>query len=210
MKKPVLILCALVSCLLPVQLEARTLRLVMLGDSITAGLGLPLPDTLPVRIEALLKARGHDVVVENAGVSGDTSAGGLARLDWSAGEGTDGVILALGGNDALRALAPDDTQAALDAILARLKARNIPVLLSGMMAPRNLGADYATRFDAVFPALSARYDVVFHPFLLEGVAGNPALNQKDGIHPNADGVKVMADKLLPAFEKLIERARLRP
>jgi acyl-CoA thioesterase-1 len=185
-------------------------RIVMLGDSITAGLGLSAKEALPARLEQALNASGVSVTIENAGVSGDTSAGGLARLDWSVGEATDAVILELGANDALRALDPRETQKALDTILARLAARKIPVLLTGMQAPRNLGADYAGAFDAIYPALAAAHDVVFYPFILDGVAADPALNQRDGIHPNAAGVEAIVARLLPKARELVERVRAAP
>jgi len=179
----------------------------MLGDSITAGLGLPAQDALPAKLEKALKAKGVAVAIENAGVSGDTSAGGLARLDWSVADGTDAVILELGANDALRGSDPKLAQKALDTIITRLTARKIAVLLTGMLAPPNLGADYATAFDPIYPALAATHRVVFYPFILDGVAADPALNQKDGIHPNAAGVDVIVARLLPKAEELIDRAK---
>jgi len=182
-------------------------RIVMLGNSITAGLGLAAKDALPARLEKALNAKGVAVTIENAGVSGDTSAGGLARLDWSVGEGTEAVILELGANDALRGVDPKQTQTALDTILARLAARKIPVLLTGMLAPRNLGADYANAFDPIFPALAAAHGVVFYPFILEGVAADPALNQGDGIHPNAVGVDAIVGRLLPKAQELVDRVK---
>jgi acyl-CoA thioesterase-1 len=183
------------------------IRIVMLGDSITAGLGLPAQDALPAKLEKALKARGQDVAIQNAGVSGDTSSGGLARLDWSVGDGTDAVIIELGANDALRAVDPKLTQKALDAIIARLQQRKIAVLLTGMLAPRNLGADYGKAFDPIYPALAAAHNVVFYPFILDGVAANTALNQGDGIHPNAAGVDVIIERLLPKAEELLGRVR---
>ncbi|HMK80821.1 MAG TPA: arylesterase [Xanthobacteraceae bacterium] len=177
----------------------------MLGDSITAGLGLPAQDTLPAKLEKALKANGHDVTIQNAGVSGDTTAGGLARLDWSVADGTDAVILELGANDALRGNDPKLTRLSLEAIITRLAARRIAVLLTGMLAPRNLGADYASRFDPIYPALAAAHQVVFYPFILDGVATNPALNQGDGIHPNAAGVDAIVTRLLPKAEELVAR-----
>jgi acyl-CoA thioesterase I len=193
-----------------VRAAGRPVRIVMLGDSITAGLGLPAQDTLPVKLEQALKAKGHDVTIQNAGVSGDTSAGGLARLDWSVADGTDAVILELGANDALRGSDPKLAQQSLDAIITRLAARKIAVLLTGMLAPRNLGPDYARAFDPIYPALAAAHDVVFYPFILDGVAANPALNQGDGIHPNAAGVDAIVARLLPKAEQLIGRVRTGP
>ncbi|MBS7537649.1 arylesterase [Ancylobacter lacus] len=180
--------------------RAEPLRLVAFGDSLTAGLGLPAKEAFPARLQAALKARGHDVVIENAGVSGDTTAAGLARLDWSIPDGTQGVILELGANDALRGLDPGLAEKALDEMLARLKARGIPVLLAGMLAPPNMGAAYKQRFDALYPALAAKYGVPLYPFFLDGVAGQGKLNQADGVHPTAAGVDIIVERMLPAVE----------
>jgi acyl-CoA thioesterase-1 len=185
----------------------RPVRIVMLGDSITAGLGLAAQDALPARLEKALKAKGLAVAIESAGVSGDTSAGGLARLDWSVGEGIDAVILELGANDALRGLDPRQTQKNLATIITRLTERKIPVLLTGMLAPRNLGPDYAKSFDPIYPTLAAAHDVVFYPFILDGVAADSALNQGDGIHPNRPGVDIIVERLVPKVEELIGRVR---
>ncbi|WP_248310390.1 arylesterase [Bosea sp. 117] len=182
---------------------AAPVRLVALGDSLTAGLGLSAAQAFPARLQAALKARGHDVLIENAGVSGDTASAGLARLDWSIPDGTQGVILELGANDALRGLDPAIAEKALDDALAHLKARGIPVLLAGMQAPPNLGADYAARFDAIYPRLAAKYGVPLYPFFLEGVAGRLALNQPDGIHPTAAGVDAIVERMLPAIEAFL-------
>ena len=186
----------------------RPVRIVMLGDSIAAGFGLAASDALPARLEQALKAKGLDVTIENAGVSGDTPAGGLARLDWSVAEGTDAVIVELGANDAMRGADPKQTRAALDAIIRRLKERRIAVLLAGMLAPRNLGPDYAAAFDAIYPELAAAHGVLLYPFVLDGVAGEAALNQADGIHPNAAGVDAMVKGLAPKVEELVIRVRL--
>lgn len=183
--------------------RAETLRLVALGDSLTAGYGLPADKSFPVRLQAALKAKGHDVVIANAGVSGDTTSGGLARLDWSVPDGTDGVILELGANDALRGLDPAIPEKALGAIVARLKERGIPVLLAGMRAPPNLGADYAARFDPIYPRLAASYGVPLYPFYLDGVAGNPKLNLPDGIHPTPEGIDVIVARILPTVESFL-------
>lgn len=191
-------------------MAAGSHRLVALGDSLTAGLGVAQGEALPAQLERALRARGHDVAIANAGVSGDTSSGGLARLDWSVPGGTDGVILALGANDALRGIEPSVTRKALDAIMARLGERGIAVLVAGMRAPPNMGADYAERFDAIFPDLARQHDAVLYPFLLEGVAADRSLNQKDGIHPTAQGVARMVEGLLPPAEQLIGRIRKRP
>lgn len=173
-------------------------RIVMLGDSISAGLGLSAKDALPAKLEKALNATGVAATIENAGVSGDTSAGGLARLDWSVGEGTEAVILELGANDALRAVDPKQTQKALDAILTRLGERKIAVLLTGMLAPRNLGAEYAKAFDPIYPALAATHGAVFYPFILDGVAADPTLNQGDGIHPNPEGHRLLFEQVRAA------------
>jgi acyl-CoA thioesterase-1 len=196
---------------LPGVASASALRIVVLGDSLSAGYGLPAAAAFPARLEAALRARGHDVTIVNAGVSGDTTAGGRARIGWSLGDTPppDAVIVALGSNDALRGLEPRETRANLDAILAAVKAAGLPVLLAGAKAPRNFGADYVTDFEAVFPALAARYDALYYPFLLEGVALDPAFNQADGIHPNERGVARMVAGILPLVEKLIDRALAR-
>jgi acyl-CoA thioesterase-1 len=185
----------------------RALRLVMLGDSVTAGYGLSAAAALPAQLERALRARGHAVDVANAGVSGNTASDGLARLDWSVPEGTDAVIVALGGNDALRGVDPAVTRKALQHILRRLMERGIAVLLAGMLAPRNLGEDYARAFDAVFPALAAEEGVPLYPFLLDGVAADPRLNLPDGIHPTAEGVAEIVARMLPVVEDLIGRLR---
>jgi acyl-CoA thioesterase I len=179
----------------------------MLGDSITAGHGLPADASLPARLAAALKAKGEAVTIVNAGVSGDTTAGGLERLDWSVPADSDAVILELGANDALRGLDPKLTQKSLDAILSKLADRHIPVLLAGMRAPPNMGPEYVRQFDAIYPALASTHRVVFYPFILDGVAADPKLNQGDGIHPNAAGVDVIVARILPQVETLIARAR---
>jgi acyl-CoA thioesterase-1 len=191
----------------PAVASARPVKIVALGDSLTAGLGLPLQAAFPAKLQAALKAKGIDATVVNAGVSGDTASGGLDRLDWSVPDDADAVIVELGANDALRGLDPALTQKALTAILDKLAARHIPVLLAGMKAPRNLGSDYTGKFDAIFPALAANHPVVFYPFFLEGVAGDPHLNQGDGMHPTAAGVEVIVKSILPQVEELIAGAR---
>lgn len=188
---------------------AEPVRIVALGDSLTAGYGLPEAQAFPTKLQAALKAKGYDVEIVNAGVSGDTAADGLARLDWSVPDGTDGVILELGANDMLRALDPGRTKADLDAILTRLGARKIPVLVTGMLAARNLGSDYTARFDALFPDLAKAHGALLYPFFLDGVATDPALNQADGLHPNARGVDVIVARILPSVEALIAEARTR-
>lgn len=191
----------------PVTAADRPIRLVVLGDSLSAGLGLAVQDSLPAKLERALKAEGHNVAIANAGVSGDTAAGGLARLDWSVPEGTDAVILELGANDAMRGADPKQTRAALDAIVRRLKERRIAVLLAGMLAPRNLGEDYARAFDPIYPELAAAHGLILYPFIAEGVVGDRALNQADGIHPTAAGVDVIVAHMLPKAEELIARVK---
>lgn len=185
---------------------ARTLRVLVLGDSLAAGYGLAASDGFQARMSAALRARGHDVVLIDAAVSGDTTAGGRARLDWALADGADAALVELGGNDGLRALNPASTEANLAAILDRLAARSIPTLLSGMEAPPNLGPDYADAFRAVFTRLGRRDGVLFDPFFLEGVAGDPALNQADRIHPNPAGVDRIVARLVPLMEQLLQRA----
>jgi acyl-CoA thioesterase-1 len=185
----------------------RPVDIVVLGDSLSAGYGLPGNAAFPARLAKALKAKGIDASVANAGVSGDTASGGLGRLDWSVPDGTDAVIVELGANDALRGIDPKVTKTALDGILTRLKQRHIAVLLAGMMAPRNMGADYARDFDAIFPALASAHGVVFYRFFLDGVATDPKLNQEDGMHPNSAGVDVIVARIMPKVEALIARVR---
>lgn len=188
--------------------SAQELRLLMLGDSITAGFGLPRDQALPVRLEAALRAQGRAVRVIDAGVSGDTTAGGRARLAWALAERPDAVIVALGGNDGLRGLDPRATAQNLRAILDGLAARRLPALLTGMLAPPNLGPDYGRDFTAAFAeTASAHPDVLFYPFLLDGVAGDPALNQADRIHPNDRGVDELVRRMLPIVDSLLDRVR---
>jgi acyl-CoA thioesterase-1 len=187
----------------------RPVRIVAFGDSLTAGFGLAASDAFPVRLEAALKARGHAVEVVNAGVSGDTTAGGLARLDWAVPDGTDAVVLELGANDALQGRDPAQARANLDAIVGRLKAKGTEVLITGMRAPRNLGESYAARFDPIFAELAAKYDTLLYAFFLDGVALDPALNLGDGIHPNAKGVEVIVERMLPQAEALVRRVEAR-
>ncbi|NGM35840.1 arylesterase [Methylobacterium sp. DB0501] len=187
--------------------RARPLNLVALGDSLMAGYGLPAAAAFPMQLEAALKARGHAVTVANAGVSGDTATGGLDRVDWSVPDGTDGVILELGANDMLRGVDPAVTEKALDAIIARLKARGIPVMLAGMRAPPNLGPDYGKRFDAIYPRLAARYGLILYPFFLDGIAGDRGLNLADGLHPTKDGVARIVSGILPSVEDFLARLR---
>ncbi|MCY4451440.1 MAG: arylesterase [Immundisolibacterales bacterium] len=182
------------------------LRILMLGDSLTAGYGLASHEALPARVEAALRALGLDARVINAGVSGDTTSGGLARIDWALADDPHAVVVALGANDGLRAIDPAVTRSNLDRLLAVLSGRRLPVLLAGMLAPPNLGPDYGARFDPVYPDLAARHGALLYPFLLEGVATVTALNQADGLHPNAAGVEVIAERMLPAVLCLVSRA----
>jgi acyl-CoA thioesterase-1 len=179
-------------------------RLLVLGDSLVAGYGLPKNQAFPARLEAALRAEGMNVAVIDAGVSGDTSAGGLARLDWAIGNPPPNfAIVELGANDGLRGLSPAAMEANLDAILTRLKARGIPVLLAGMRAPPNLGRDYAAEYEPVFARLAQKHGAILYPFFLDGVATDAALNQGDGLHPNARGVDVIVARILPYVKKLI-------
>jgi acyl-CoA thioesterase-1 len=187
--------------------SANAPKIFILGDSLTAGWGVENGESLPAQLEARLKARGHKVRVVNGGVSGDTTAGGKARIGWALKDKPDAVIVALGGNDALRGISPQATRRNLDAILTRVKQAGLPVLLAGYMSPRNLGPEYIAEFEAVYPELAKKHDVLFYPFILDGVAMDPALNQGDGIHPNAKGVARMVDGLVPIVEKLIARIK---
>ncbi len=179
---------------------------VAFGDSLTAGYGVGPGESFPEQLEAALQARGHDVTVANAGVSGDTASDGLARLEWSVPADADIVIVELGANDALRGLDPAVTRRALSAILAKLKERGHTVLLAGMLAPRNLGDRYAAEFDRMYPELAARFSVPLYPFFLEGVAGNSRLNQGDGLHPTGAGLARIVEAILPNVEKLVKAA----
>ena len=205
-KVAALVLLALLAAGLRAESQAGPFRLLVLGDSLSAGSGLPARAALPVRLEAALRGLGLEVDVINAGVSGDTSAGGLARLEWALADEPDAVIVALGANDALRALDPALTRENLDRLVGVLVERGLPVLIAGMLAPRNLGADYVARFDAIYPELSIRHGALLYPFLLEGVASVAALNQDDGIHPNAAGVDEIVARILPSVRCLLGRS----
>ncbi len=183
--------------------RAEPFKIVGFGDSLMAGFGLGPDEGFTDKLQAALRAKGHDVTVANAGVSGDTSSGGLARLDWSVPDGTQLVILELGANDMLRGVPPDITQKNLDEMLGKLRERKIAVLLAGMRAAPNLGADYQNAFDAIFPRLAVKYDVSLYPFFLDGVAGQPGLQLEDGMHPNARGVDRMVERILPTLEKAV-------
>jgi len=186
--------------------DSETLRILVLGDSLTAGYGLDdLALGFPARLQEDLRAEGYTVDILDAGISGDTTAGGRSRLDWSLAEDPHAVIVELGGNDGLRAIDPNVTYDNLKTILTRLDAEGLPVLLTGMMAPPNLGRNYGDQFFGVYTRLADEFDVVFYPFFLEGVAGEANLNQADRIHPNSDGVNVIVENILPYVEKLIER-----
>jgi len=182
-------------------------KIVALGDSLTAGLGLADGDSFPTRLQAALAAKGIAVEIANAGVSGDTASAGLARLDWSVPDGIDAVILELGANDMLRGIDPGVTRDALDTILRRLRERHIAVLICGMRAAPNLGADYGRAFESIFPALAAKYGMPLYPFFLDGVAGNLGLLQHDGMHPTPAGVAVIVARILPQVEDLLVRVR---
>ncbi|UZF95285.1 arylesterase [Bosea sp. NBC_00550] len=187
----------------PSPAAARPLKLVAFGDSLSAGYNLPASAAFPAVLEQALRRKGIAVEIVNAGVSGDTTQGGLERLDWSVPDGTDGVILELGANDALRGVDPAQTRQSLETMITRLKERRIPVLLAGMYAPRNLGEDYAKRFDAIYRELAEKHALVLYPFFLEGIAGDRALNQADGLHPTAEGVNVIVRTILPTVERFI-------
>jgi acyl-CoA thioesterase-1 len=186
---------------------AKPVKIVALGDSLTAGLGLPLREGFVPRLGAAVAAKGLTAELINAGVSGDTASDALARLDWSVPEGTDAVILEIGANDMLRGIKPQVTRAAIDAILQRLAERHIAVLLCGMRAAPNLGTDYAAAFEGIYPDLAAKYGVPLYPFFLDGAAANLGRLQPDGLHPNAAGVEVIVAAILPKVEQLIALVR---
>jgi acyl-CoA thioesterase-1 len=184
---------------------AKPVTILALGTSLTQGYGLPPGTEFTVQLQAALKKVGIDARLVNAGVSGDTSADGLSRLDWSLGDHPDAAIVELGSNDMLRALPPAQTEKNLRAILDRLKAAHVKVLLTGMKAQRNLGAEYVRQFDAIYPRLAKQEGVPFYPFILDGVALNPKLNQADGMHPNPAGVKVIVARMVPYVRKMLGR-----
>ncbi len=190
--------------------QARPIKILAIGTSLTQGYNLPPGTEFTSVLQTQLRGKGHDVSVINAGVSGDTSADGLARLDWALAEPVDGAIVELGSNDALRGLDVPQTRSNLDAVLAKLEARGVAVLLTGMKSPRNLGPEYVAAFDAVYPELAKKHRVLFYPFFLEGVAANLKLNQADGIHPNEQGTQVIVRGMLPYVEKLISEIRAKP
>ena len=190
-------LAALLMIPLTSQAQGRTLHLVGFGDSLMAGYQLEETQGLPAQLQSKMREAGFDVRIDNAGVSGDTTQGGLARIDWSVPDGVDGVILELGANDALRGIRPEQTEKNLDEMINRLKARNISVLLVGMLAPPNMGGDYAERFNPIYARLAEKHGLKLYPFILDGVITETALKLEDGMHPNAEGVGVVAERMLP-------------
>ncbi|MBO9126027.1 MULTISPECIES: arylesterase [unclassified Rhizobium] len=191
------------SMMLSVSAQARTINLVGFGDSLMAGYQLPPGDGFPEKLQAALKAKGLDVTVANAGVSGDTTTGGLSRIDWSVPDGTDAVILELGANDALRGIAPEQSEKNLDQMITRLKERGIAVFLAGMMAPPNMGGDYAARFNPIYEKLAKKHGLTLYPFFLDGVVLDASLKLEDGMHPNSKGVDTMVQKMEPAITQFI-------
>jgi acyl-CoA thioesterase-1 len=189
---------------------AKPIKLAVLGDSLTAGYGLPAPAAFPVRLQKSLKDKGIAVEATNAGVSGDTSSGGRDRLDWSIPEGTQAVIVELGANDALRGIDPAVTRAALEEIIKRLQAKGIAVMLCGMYAPRNFGPDYVAKFDPIYPELAKTYGVPLYPFFLDGVAGEAKLTQPDGLHPTAEGVDLIVERILPTVQAFLDQFAGKP
>jgi acyl-CoA thioesterase-1 len=187
--------------------SARPLRLVVLGDSLTAGYGLPPSEAFPAQLEAALLTGGSDVKVINAGVSGDTAADGLARYEWAVFSGADALVVELGANDMLRGIPPEITKKALAAILDKARAAHLPTLVAGMRAAPNLGPEYDKAFDAIYPELAEAYGAILYPFFLDGVAGVAKFNQLDGLHPTAAGVAVIVNRILPAVEDLLGRAK---
>jgi acyl-CoA thioesterase I len=202
------IMAAFVSILLCNSVFADTpVRILVLGDSLASGWGLPANQAFPTQLEAVLRARGHSVRLINAGVAGDTTAGGKARLDWALAEKPEIVIVELGANDSMRGVDPKATHANLDNILTRLKSKGVGILLAGMLAPPNLGQEFGREFNSVFPGLARRHNVAFYPFFLDGVAARNTLNQSDGIHPNARGVAVIVDRIAPYVVRLLKSRR---
>ena len=187
----------------------QPIKIVTLGDSLVAGFNLSASDAFPAQLERALKAKGIAVEIANAGASGDTASGGLARLDWSVPSGTDAAIVTLGANDMLRGVEPKVTREALTQIVSRLKARNIAVLLTGMLAAPNLGADYGRAFDAIYPEIAAAQGVLLYRFFLDGIAADAKLNQRDGIHPTAAGIAAIVVRMLPKVEELLAQVRNR-
>lgn len=189
--------------------QEKAINLVGFGDSLMAGYQLAPSESYTAQLEAALKAKGHNVTITNAGVSGDTTSGGVSRIDWSVPDGTDGVILELGANDALRGIAPEQSEKNLDAMLSRLKERGISVMLAGILAPPNMGGDYAEKFNPIYKRLADKYSVPLYPFFLDGVMTVPGMQLEDGMHPNAKGVAVMVEHSLPMVEVFLGEIRSR-
>jgi acyl-CoA thioesterase-1 len=201
----ILLACLATICIASGSAQARTVKLVALGDSLTAGYQLPADAAFPAKLETALRAKGYDVAVANAGVSGDTTAGGLARLDWSVPDGTDAVIVELGANDMLRGFDPAMTQRTLATIIERLQARHMKVMLAGMLANPTLGRDFKAQFDAIYPELAQKYGIILYPFFLDGVAAQPGMQLADGLHPSVAGVDVIVARILPSVEALLKQ-----
>jgi acyl-CoA thioesterase-1 len=198
-----IVMSALSLAALPAAAQERAVQLVGFGDSLMAGYQLAPAESYTAQLEAALKAKGRNVAITNAGVSGDTTTGGLSRIDWSVPDGTDGVILELGANDALRGIAPEQSEKNLDAMISRLKERGIAVFLAGMLAPPNMGSEYGQRFNPIYDRLAQKHGVPLYPFFLEGVATVANLQLSDGMHPNPKGVATMVEKSLPAVETFL-------
>jgi len=204
------ILLVIATLLLSIQMAlAKPITLLALGDSLTAGLGLETSEAFPAKLEAALQSSYPGLKIINGGISGDTVADGLARLDWALTDDVGGLIVGLGANDALRGLDVAQTESALNAIMVKAQEKNLPVLILGMKSPPNMGPDYVARFDGLYPRLAAKYQALLYPFYLEGVAANASLNQADGIHPNGQGVDVIVSKVMPSVEELIGKVRLK-
>ena len=204
------ILLVIATLLLSIQMAlAKPITLLALGDSLTSGLGLETSEAFPAKLEAALQSRHPGLKIINGGVSGDTAADGLARLDWALTDDVGALIVGLGANDALRGLDVAQTETALNAIMVKAQEKNLPVLILGMKSPPNMGPDYVARFDGLYPRLAAKYQALLYPFYLEGIAANPGLNQADGIHPNGQGVDVIVSKVMPSVEELIGKVRLK-
>ena len=185
--------------------KCNDIRMVVLGDSLVAGYGLPPGEAFPEQLSRALQKNRGSIEIVNAGVSGDTTSGGLSRLDWSLGEGADIVVLELGGNDALRGIPVEVTRKNLDTMISRLKSRNVEIILAGMLAPPNMGKNYGDAFNAIYPELAEKHGINLYPFFLEGVAADPAYNQDDGIHPNPEGIAVMVENFLPAVNSVLDK-----
>ena len=200
----------LAALLLSIQVAlAKPITLLALGDSLISGYGLAPGEAFPVKLEAALKSHYPELKIINGGIAGDTAADGLARLDWTLTDEVEGLIVGLGANDALRGLDAAQTETALDGIMVKAQAKDLPVLILGMKAPPNMGPDYVARFDSLYPRLAEKYQVLLYPFYLEGVAAVASLNQADGIHPNGQGVDVIVSKVMPSVEELIGKATLK-